>query len=91
MEMVADAVWKTIVLAYRDPDDRSGRAVSLPADEVISALMTCAAQITVSVSDAALRQSIISNVGPLLDRAVKAGRMDAGLRIPDNHNIILPH
>ena len=51
----------------------------------------CAAQVLVCVSDAAARQEIIAQIGPQLDRAVRAGRNQPDLVIPKNHDLILPH
>lgn len=89
--MVAEALWKTLTLAFTEPGDRSGRPVAIPVEDTVSALLTCVAQVLVDVDDAKERQRIIAAASPLLYRAVQAGRSRADLILPADHGIVLAH
>lgn len=86
---VTGAIWKTMTLAYTEPGDRSGKAVPIPVREAVSALLTCVANVVMSVDSAKERQSIISAASPSLYRTVAAGRATTNLIIPPNQGIVL--
>lgn len=90
-QMVTEAIWKTITLAYTVPGDRSGNAVRIPIREVVSALATCIAQVLVDVEDARERQILLAFLAPTIDRAVQQSRFRSDVILPPESGIVLPN
>jgi len=90
-QMLVEVLWKTIVLFYKDPEDRSGdnANVSIPAVESSEALLTCVANIVAQHPDAATRHKIIANASPAIGK-VAAARRNGRLIIPET-GFLLPN
>ena len=99
LRMITEAVWTTLYLAYKDPDDRSNIPIRIPIEESVTALLTCAAKLIAMQPNATARQRLIAAAGPALDRAVTNNRaqaavneqMDRKLILPQGINVTLPN
>lgn len=87
--MVAEAVWKTLVLAYKSPSDEIDAPVSLPAAEIVGVLLSTAANVIAQIPDAQKRYQLISQASPMIGKAVDINRRRVNSVEPD-HSIILP-
>ena len=90
-QMLVEALWKTVVLFYRDPDDRSGddSNVTIPVVESSEALLTCVANIVAQHPDAATRHKIIAGATPAIGKVASA-RQSKKLIIPET-GFLLPN
>ena len=88
---ITEAVWTTIYLAYKDPDDRSSVPISVPVEEAVAALLTCAAKLVSTLADARQRQKLIAAASPALDRAVSANLAQSAPAAGVSRELILPN
>ena len=72
--MIAEALWQTLVLAYKPPGDRSKNAVPIPAQEAAGAFMICIAQVIAMIPDSAVRHAMITQAGPLIGKIITDSR-----------------
>ena len=79
--------------------DRSDVPIFVPVEEAVTALLTCAAKLVSTLSDARRRQGLVMAAGPALDRAVAANRAQGApaagvgreLILPNGADLILPN
>ena len=90
-QMLVGALWKTVVLFYKDPSDHSGddANVNIPAVESCEALLTCVANIVAQHPDATTRHKIIAGATPAIGKVAQA-RQSKKLIIPES-GFLLPN
>ena len=86
---VSEALWTTLTLAYKSPDDRSKNPVALPAGEALGAILSCAASLIAQVPDARTRHNLIKQATPMIDIAVNNDMRRSDSSLPSHQSIIL--
>lgn len=84
---LANNLWEMIVAAYH----QHGRTkVEIPADDVITVLISLVANVLSQVPDAAARESVLRDMAPRVDRMVNTARTRTNIHLPSRPNLILP-